>query len=407
MPMFRTWSDHDAFRNNCHKFGTGGYGESFDYGKLQNSLDGFKEYTPMPALAAPSDMHGIATGGDADTLIDATAPFDDTIYPGMVVSKTTGPPAYSFVESVDSSSQITLHGSLSGGKVFENGVGYRIHRGGLWHRFKFGNAEFFVIDARYKRDPNGTPGGDMLDGRRYGSPPKAVGTSTDEQPYRLIDNRGDFTSSVNQGDVVMNMTAGTYALITEIDGDFEVSLNEDIMKDGQDYEVFESGGTVGGSGHVQRDWLVGSVNNSTAKWKFILCESAFLHDETTSRDKWADYDPLGALRDYLVKSITAENVIWCGADRHFAALDDGANEADPWPSVATANASCTQGENPTGSWRVNNEVAEWSADDGAKGGFSLITVRSDGVEAECYHPDGSLVNNRIIDLKMIVPWSGQ
>jgi len=361
----------------------------------------------MPTLAAPEDVDGIATDGNAYTLVDVNANFDSSIYPGMVVSKTTRPHAYSFVKAVDSITQITLSEDLSGGESFGDGIGYRIHRGGLWHSFKCGNAEFFVMDTRYKRDPNGTPGGDMLDGRRYGSPPKAFGITTDEQPYRLKDDSADFTSSVNQGDVVMNGTAGTYALITAIDSDHEMRLNEDIMKRGEDYEVFESGGSVGSSGHVQRDWLVNALNGSTAKWKFIVCELPFLHDVVKNNDKWADYDPLNALRDYLKNHIAANNVVWLNADRHFAALDDGSHPNDPWPSVNASPLHCNerQMQPVCGTWLVDGYEAAFDHDHGCEGAFGLVKVRSGNVTIELRGPDGMLINNSVTDLTMTVPAS--
>jgi hypothetical protein len=245
----------------------------------------------------------------------------------------------------------------------------------------------------------------MLDGTRFGSPAKAIGTSDGEAPNKLIDSNAHFTSEVNMGDVVMNITTSTSALVANIDSDTLLTLHGDIMSSGHSYEVCESGGTVGGSGHVQRDWLVTSVNGSTAKWKFIVSELPFLHDEDKASDKWADYDPLDALRNYLMSHITAENVIWVGADRHFSALDDGSHPDDPWPSVACANANCSSGSDPTGSWLVNGQIAEWSADDGALGGFVLMKVGSDQVQIESYNPDGSLMNNGIMDLTMTVPSS--
>jgi|GEM_PF-4061879 len=407
MPMFRIWSDHDAVQNNCHKFGVGDYGETFSYLELQNSLDGFKEYTPLPTLAAPDDVEGVATNGNTNTLVDTSASFDGTIHPGMVVSKTTGVAAYSFVKSVDSSTQITLFQDLSGGESFGSGTGYRIHRGGLWHKFKCANAEFFVIDTRYKRDPNGTPGGDMLDGRRYGSPPKAAGTTDGVGVNRLIDNNASFTSSVSEGDVVMNTTADTYGLVVSVDSDTTLTLGADIMGSGDDYEIYESGGTVNGFGHVQRDWLVSSINSSTAKWKFIVCELPWLHDVVKSGDKWADYDPLNALRNYLKGHVTGDNIIWLNADRHFAALDDGSHPDDPWPSVNASPLHCNepQMQPVSGTWLVNGHYAAFDHEDGCEGAFALVRVRSHDVTIELYGPDGTLINNGTMDLVMTIPSS--
>jgi hypothetical protein len=245
----------------------------------------------------------------------------------------------------------------------------------------------------------------MLDGTRFGSLPKATGTSDQTVAGDLVDSEAQFDISVSRGDVVMNTSSGGYALVSRVDSESRIALSQDIITSGQTYEIYESGGTVNGEGHFQRDWLVTSLNSSHAKWKFIVSELPFLHDEAKGTDKWADYDPLSALRTYLVNHVTAPNVIWIGADGHFSALDDGSHPDDPWPSVACGNLSGTYGKDPAGTWLVNGQSAEWSADDGASGGFALLKVRSDRVEIELYGQGGLLVNNGVIDLELIVPLS--
>lgn len=87
-------------------------------------------------------------------------------------------------------------------------------------------------------------------------------------------------------------------------------------------------------GHLQRDWLVTQINASTAQWKFIVCQIPFKSDELNSDDKWGMYDPTDAQYDYLRTQITADNVVWLAADRHFAGMDDGETLAtDPWPVI--------------------------------------------------------------------------
>jgi hypothetical protein len=254
----------------------------------------------------------------------------------------TGNLAYSFVDSVDSDTEITLSNFLSDNHFFASGDNYIICRGGLWYSFKFANAEFFAIDTRAKRDPNNTPYGDMLDGRQF--------------------------------------------------------LGDDYYGNNNDH-----GGGLG-SGHIQRDWLVDAVNNSNAKWKFILCELTFKHDEITNHDKWGDYDPNDDLRNYLKRNIISQNVIWLNADRHFAALDDASDENDPWPSANSSPlAKKRRGANPIGNWLVNGWSAEMSKNDGLEVTFGLIKVRNDHVTIKMFDGNGDIIHNGIQNLSMTIP----
>lgn len=328
MPLFRIWSDHDYCSDNANKIGN-----VYNEGMLTyNMLDITKYYFPFPVLgtgAVDGDLSGIATGGNARILVDSEASFlSDDIYPGMIVWKTvTGREAWAIIESVDSDTQITLSDVLSRGEIFSNTDKYRIKRGGLWYKFKWGNAEFFMVDTRYKRDPNGTINGDMLDGRQYG--------------------------------------AGMLA---------------------------DSGGGLS-NGHIQRDWLVQSVNNSTARWKFICNEMPFKHDEVQSQDKWGDFDPNDAQYTYLKQNITAINVIWLAGDRHFAALDDASQANDPWPVVLPGPAYPVPHE-ATGFYKVNGLDSVYDKTHELNFmSFAIIEVGRDSVTVSIYDTKGNLINN--------------
>lgn len=79
---------------------------------------------------------------------------------------------------------------------------------------------------------------------------------------------------------------------------------------GYDYAVYESGGSNHSNklanekaGHIQREWLVADMNNSSAEWKFIICETPTYGVLTTSPGNQFQLlptmDPLDCLRQYL------------------------------------------------------------------------------------------------------------
>ncbi len=139
---------------------------------------------------------------------------------------------------------------------------------GIWHSFKIGNAEFFMLDLRYQRDPNGTTDGTML-------------------------------------------------------------------------------GNSIGSGN-QRDWFLNAVNNSTAKWQFVISSVVINGTSSSTNDMWSDFDPNHTERDYVVSNLQRENLIFLTGDRHGAGLDDGTNSNFVEFSnglLAPANKSA-----PNGSW---------------------------------------------------------
>ncbi|MDY6836868.1 MAG: alkaline phosphatase D family protein [Thermodesulfobacteriota bacterium] len=440
MPLFRIWSDHDYVGNNSDKCGDMDGTNNRTY----NAYDAFIDYTPMPELgdgpgdkaAGDGDLVFVASEGDATTVtqdpsVNDGLDFTDAgVYPGQVVyDLTTG--CYAVITDVVSST--TIHTTGLSSRWFGGGQEIRIKRGGLWYGFKYGSlAEFFCIDTRYKRDPNcaeticPTPcGGDMLDGTQFGVTPKASGDSLDvvngltiSIPVTYWDNR---TAEVVRGDVVTNVTDGSCTLIDGVFGR-QITLRDQIF-DGtwQAWEIRESGASDHrqdgdtnemararniAAGHVQREWLVQHVNNSAARWKFICSELPFLSDEMKSSDKWADYDPLDAQRDYLKSKITAPHVLWLCGDRHLAALNRDTSEDNPWPEACCGLFHCNNGNyihcsddglNGQGSWKVRGITAIWDgrcipSPSDAVGGFGHVSVSSDAVTMTIYDQAGNPIS---------------
>ena len=61
----------------------------------------------------------------------------------------------------------------------------------------------------------------------------ADGTST----YKLVDSSQNFTSTVKVGNIVYNTTDESFANITAVDSDTQLTLDSDIMASGENYEI--------------------------------------------------------------------------------------------------------------------------------------------------------------------------
>ena len=86
---------------------------------------------------------------------------------------------------------------------------------GLWHSVKYGNTEFFILDLRSKRDPNGIFGADMMDGAlvadtyyRLGQAGDVSGHASNSSLNWVSDATVDFLNApppiAEVGDVLVN-----------------------------------------------------------------------------------------------------------------------------------------------------------------------------------------------------------
>jgi phosphodiesterase/alkaline phosphatase D-like protein len=204
---------------------------------------------------------------------------------------------------------------------------------------------------------------------------------------------------------------------------------KDLFPNGNsDYEIYESGGSDHGNkldnekaGHVQREWLIDGMNNSTAEWKFIICETpVYGVQEDLQPNQYnllPTIDPKDCLRQYLIENIDYNNVFWFGADQHFSGLDDGKSSNPPF---VCANFSPLFGKYQSGiyhvpsisEWYVTNEgqrsYAGWGKcygdtaypysggkvwNEGAIGLIELINRKE--IRVSLYGSDGELINNDV------------
>lgn len=76
----------------------------------------------------------------------------------------------------------------------------------------------------------------------------ASGTTTATTSNKLVDSGAAFsTAAVAIGDIVVNTTDGTFALVSAIDSETQLTIDTDIMASGEDYQIY------GGKGYKLQD----------------------------------------------------------------------------------------------------------------------------------------------------------
>ena len=248
MPVFRIWSDHDHMANNSSKIGDGDYRDIPDYYKTYNSIKVFKETQPLPDLTSYDNLECVVVSGGADYFTTSTTlPTTgyEGIYPGnMVHNKTDG--SWGEVLKVEDlgggSYKLTICENLQdgGSNTFDANDSIEIARSGIWFVQPFANMDLIVFDARYRRYPNGTPGGCKLDGVMYGRLQNEHykdldGDGTKDQlisqtgttTTKIYHNFTNITSYVVKWDMVKNISRAQYAFY--YDGDVGVLSQGDSV----------------------------------------------------------------------------------------------------------------------------------------------------------------------------------
>ncbi len=187
--------------------------------------------------------------------------------------------------------------SINGYRQLFPGYPLANSNGGIWHKFTFGNADFFMLDTRSQRSPN----------------MNALRRNPGTGKFELIPN--------NRGHSIL---AGDSTLI----------------------------------GENQRDWLRRELRASQADWKFIVSSVPFnrglrqaldlaltLQDSSFSipgfgridgltvaiemLDKWIGFEHDQETLLQFLQENAIKNVIALSGDLHTAAIDDGANAGLP------------------------------------------------------------------------------
>jgi len=450
----RTYNAYDAFLDYTPlpTLGDGPGDKAAGDGDLVFTASGSDDNT---VIQNPGDNGGL----------DFTA---EGLYSGQVAHNVTTGAYGVMKEVVDSTTINTTTvsgGQFSAGdqiRIKRGGLWYRFRHGALTEFFFIDTR--YKRDPNSDETRSLTPaGGDMLDGTRYGVDAKASGDALESIGANTITiSVADWNNRISDpvaGDVVTNVTDTEYTLYTLIHPDYvysvdgrQITLKSQIFEgageqwqihegeytlidsvDGrqitlksqifegadEQWQIHESGGSdhrqAGDTdaqakqrnqeaGHIQREWLIDAVNNSSATWKFIVSELTFLSDELTNNDKWADYDPVDAQRDYLKENIDVSNVIWLSADRHFAALNKDTDTDNPWPEALCGLFHCDDGDGAhnssngqlgKGSWSIDTTQAIWDASckpAAILGAFGYVTVSSGAVTIKLYDLAGNTIN---------------
>ena len=69
---------------------------------------------------------------------------------------------------------------------------------------------------------------------------KASGTATSTTSNKLVDSSATFTSTVSEGDRVKNVTDTSFATVTSVDSNTQLTINQDIFTSGETYQVLLS-----------------------------------------------------------------------------------------------------------------------------------------------------------------------
>ena len=69
-----------------------------------------------------------------------------------------------------------------------------------------------------------------------------TGTATSSSASKLVDDSENFTNVVSVGDVVKNTTDNTTSTVSSIDSNTELTLNSDIMSNGESYTIIKANG---------------------------------------------------------------------------------------------------------------------------------------------------------------------
>lgn len=202
-------------------------------------------------------------------------------------------------------------------------------RNGIWHKFTVANCEFFVMDLRYQREgsrpryPNTGPG-------TWVSAEEGSGGATIVLPSTPTDNRAIISNNW-YCDIQGN---GVYRVEGYDHSTRMVKLREAVpgLRLGSRVSfkrasMLDMDAIVDG----QTEWLITNVNQSPARWQFIVSDVLWnpTFSSSGADDSWGGWDTERFEQRYIVQRITKRNVIVLSGDRHYSAIDNGTNSRYP------------------------------------------------------------------------------
>jgi hypothetical protein len=113
------------------------------------------------------------------------------------------------------------------------------------------------------------------------------GTTTSTSANHLVETGQNFTSTVDVGDIVMNTTDNTWAYVTQVNSNTDLTLSSDIMVSGENYivgtskKVIDTSYPVFDENNLQATiscTLLGLEGNGN-----IITEFGLFNDDTTNK----------------------------------------------------------------------------------------------------------------------------
>lgn len=265
------------------------------------------------------------------------------VYQGQVVTRVSdGKTAEVYTVS---GTTITFCAAMNESGTFGSGVDYIVSRGGVSFKVVWGNTILICQDARLRRDPDGTMGGDKLDGTAHG---RYVNGLYKDQVTAIagtnsthIYTSGEyFTTTVDKWDMVKNTIVSPtrlagetqFSLIKTIHDNNHIELEWGIAGQAESdvIQFYESGASDHGwdkgtdsekdlanieAGHVNRTYVEAALRDATAQaWRCMICETPLHHFEgSTANDKWPDFDGMVTMHslasgDWLEESFSGETL---------------------------------------------------------------------------------------------------
>lgn len=222
---------------------------------------------------------------------------------------------------------------------------------GIWQSGRIGNVDLFLLDVRYQREPS--------DARYPNTGPSttvAAESGTGGATIVLPSTPTDNQSAITAGWYAVLPAHGVYRVASYVHATRTITLAESVSGLAAGDQV-----SVHRASMLDRDalasdqvgWLVDGINNSTARWK-VICTPVIWNQTANGPDLWGGWESERVEQRYLLQHITASNVVVLSGDRHFSALDSGANAV--WPE-ATASPTNNTTLSAIGTWTHGTHAA--------------------------------------------------
>lgn len=215
---------------------------------------------------------------------------------------------------------------------------------GIYHSFKRGNVEFFMLDMRYNRESSRVrfPNSDQVSAGAPLTPPADTGSSN----ATIIVRSADLTPPGYGGSNAPLI--GAYCKVTTVSGTYvrritnwvlatrTMTLNQAVpdLAAGSTYHtrrcsiLDKDNHWLSNTGQLY--WLVNGVNNSTARWK-VLGMEAIWNPSAGGSDRWADFDNGDRMEQMFIQQHITDDghILVASADNHHLGCDDGTNSGYP------------------------------------------------------------------------------